>query len=131
LILSTSSLSCRFFVDVARVNWILVSAVPWFAGAAASVDNRIYWWAVAIALEFFSRWLLYWTPGLGASKPTDWTIDGAHVAERCGLFFMGVLCFAAFDHWFTTAQIGILTAITLVVVALRETLALARFFRKG
>jgi low temperature requirement protein LtrA len=249
--------------------WIFLSALPWFAGAAASVDDRIYWWAVAISLEFFSPWLLYWTPGLGASKTTDWTIDGAHMAERCGLFviialgesllitgatfsarpfatieavgaisaffstvamwwiyfhagaehaakqiqksqdpgkvalvaysymhiaivagiivaavgheivivhphhasvsaivtiiggaalflmgcllfkwvsyerktpplshavglvFLGLLCFAAFDHWFTTAQIGILTAITLVVVALWETLALARLFRKG
>jgi low temperature requirement protein LtrA len=53
------------------------------------------------------------------------------LSHAVGLVFLGLLCFAAFDHWFTTAQIGILTAITLVVVALWETLALARLFRKG
>jgi low temperature requirement protein LtrA len=66
--------------------WIFVSAVPWFLGAAASSDERKVWWATAIALEFFSPWLLYWTPGLGASKTSDWIIDGAHMAERCALF---------------------------------------------
>jgi low temperature requirement protein LtrA len=248
--------------------WIFVSAVPWFVGASASADDRLYWWAVAIGLEFFSPWLMYWTPGLGASKTTDWIIDGAHMAERCalfviialgesllitgatfaarpfssvdavgavsaffstvamwwiyfhagaehaakqiqkaqdpgkvalvaysyihiaivagiivaavgneivivhpqhasmsaiatiiggaalflfgcslfkwvsyerktpplshavGLFFLGLLCVAALDHWFTTTLIGILTTVTLVVVALWETLALAQFLRK-
>jgi low temperature requirement protein LtrA len=30
--------------------------------------------------------LLYWTPTLGASKTSEWVIDGAHMAERCALF---------------------------------------------
>jgi low temperature requirement protein LtrA len=66
--------------------WIFVSAAPWLLGAAANPDDRFYWWSAAIGLEFFSPWLMYWTPGLGASKTTDWVIDGAHMAERCALF---------------------------------------------
>jgi low temperature requirement protein LtrA len=66
--------------------WIFISAAPWLLGAAAQPDDRIYWWAAAIGIEFFSPWLMYWTPGLGASKTTDWVIDGEHMAERCPLF---------------------------------------------
>ena len=29
-----------------------------------------------------------WVPGLGRSKVEDWTIDGAHLAERCALFII-------------------------------------------
>jgi low temperature requirement protein LtrA len=66
--------------------WVIVSGVFWLMGAAANVDQRLYWWIAAIGIEFFSPWLLYWTPFLGASKTTDWIIDGAHMAERCALF---------------------------------------------
>ena len=66
--------------------WVAVPAPFWFAGAFAEPEQRLYWWIAAIGIEFTSPWLLYWTPGLGASKTTDWIIDGAHMAERCALF---------------------------------------------
>jgi low temperature requirement protein LtrA len=66
--------------------WVLVTSLFWFAGAAAAPERRLYWWMAAIGLEFVSPWLLYWTPGLGASKTSGWVIDGAHMAERCALF---------------------------------------------
>lgn len=64
--------------------WVAVSAVLWFTGAASQA--RLAWWLLAVAIEFTSPWLLYWTPGLGASKTSDWVIAGAHMAERCALF---------------------------------------------
>jgi len=66
--------------------WIAFTALFWFAGAYAEPEPRLYWWMLAIGIEFISPWLLYWTPGLGASKTADWIVDGAHMAERCALF---------------------------------------------
>lgn len=66
--------------------WVALTALPWFAGAAAAPGQRLYWWLGAIGAEFISPWLLYWTPGLGASRTSGWAIDGAHMAERCALF---------------------------------------------
>ncbi len=69
-----------------NVFWVALSAVVWFAGAQAQADQRVYWWVFAIALELLGPMLLYWTPGLGSSKTSDWIVDGAHMAERCALF---------------------------------------------
>lgn len=66
--------------------WVVVSGLVWLAGAFAAPEQRLRWWLGAIALEFASPWLLYWTPFLGASKTAEWSIDGAHMAERCALF---------------------------------------------
>lgn len=66
--------------------WIAATAPLWFIGAASSPEPRLWWWLAAIVIEFISPWLLYWTPWLGASKTSDWAIDGSHIAERCALF---------------------------------------------
>ncbi len=66
--------------------WVAVPALFWFAGALANAEYRLYWWLAAIGLELVSPWLLYWTPGLGASKTSDWIVAGSHMAERCALF---------------------------------------------
>jgi low temperature requirement protein LtrA len=66
--------------------WVAVPALFWFAGAFAMPEARLVWWMSAIGIELISPWLLYWTPGLGASKTSDWVIDGSHMAERCALF---------------------------------------------
>ncbi len=93
------SLRCIFIARAARSEapnrrrsylrnlfWVAVSAPLWFAGAAAEPEQRLLWWLVAIGIELISPWLLYWTPGLGPSKTSDWVIDGEHMAERCALF---------------------------------------------
>ena len=93
------TLRCSFILWAARAEpptrrqnyqrnlfWVTVSALFWFAGAGAEPERRLYWWMAAIGIELISPWLLYWTPGLGPSKTTDWVIDGAHMAERCALF---------------------------------------------
>jgi low temperature requirement protein LtrA len=66
--------------------WVAFTALFWFAGAWADSELRLYCWIAAIGLEFASPLLLYWTPGLGASKTSEWVVAGAHMAERCALF---------------------------------------------
>jgi low temperature requirement protein LtrA len=66
--------------------WLLLSAVFWIAGGLAHGGERLALWAVAIGIEFVSPALGFWTPGLGRSATADWTVDGGHLAERCGLF---------------------------------------------
>ncbi|MEO6032427.1 MAG: low temperature requirement protein A [Burkholderiaceae bacterium] len=93
------TLRCSFVLGAARdeapnrrqnfrrnLFWVVVPAPLWFAGALAGPEQRLVWWMAAIGIEFISPWLLFWTPGLGRSKTTEWVVDGAHMAERCALF---------------------------------------------
>jgi low temperature requirement protein LtrA len=68
--------------------WLCAGAVFWIAGAMAEDGLRLGLWAVALALEFGSPSIGYWTPGLGRSATGDWHVEGHHFAERCGLFII-------------------------------------------
>lgn len=68
--------------------WILLAGVFWLAGGLAEGSTRLLLWIVAIALEFLSPTIRYWTPFLGSSALSDWDIEGGHMAERCGLFII-------------------------------------------
>ena len=78
------SASHRGFVRL--TVWFLLSGVFWVFGAFATGAPRMVSWAIALALEYSAPWLYFWVPGLGRSSTTDWDIEGAHLAERCGLF---------------------------------------------
>lgn len=68
--------------------WLASSAAFWVAGGLAHGQERLILWAVALAIEYVSPSVGFWTPGLGRSTTADWNIDGAHLAERCGLFMI-------------------------------------------
>jgi low temperature requirement protein LtrA len=68
--------------------WFLASGVFWLAGAAAGEDARLWLWVVALAIEYVGPSAGYWSPGLGRSNVADWNVEGAHLAERCGLFII-------------------------------------------
>jgi low temperature requirement protein LtrA len=68
--------------------WLALSAVFWIAGAFPEGEARFALWAVALAIEYVSPSLGFWTPGLGRSTTTDWNVEGGHMAERCGLFII-------------------------------------------
>ncbi len=68
--------------------WMALSAVFWIAGAFAEGEGRLWLWLAALAIEYISPPLRFWTPGLGASTTTDWDVEGGHMAERCGLFII-------------------------------------------
>ena len=66
--------------------WLSVSGGLWIAGGLSEGGLRLALWAVAVAIEFASPSLGFWTPGLGRSTTADWDVEGAHMAERCALF---------------------------------------------
>lgn len=66
--------------------WLSLSAVFWIAGAFQQGEARLLIWAVAMAIEYASPAMGFWTPGLGRSSSTDWVVEGGHLAERCALF---------------------------------------------
>jgi low temperature requirement protein LtrA len=66
--------------------WLVLSALFWIAGAFAEAEARLALWAAALAIEYVSPSLGFWTPGLGRSTTADWDVEGGHMAERCGLF---------------------------------------------
>jgi len=68
--------------------WMMLSGVFWIVGAFAEPDVRLAWWTLALGIEMFGPWALYWVPGLGRSAVADWNVDGGHMAERCGLFII-------------------------------------------
>jgi low temperature requirement protein LtrA len=76
----------RNFLRVAC--WLGLSAVFWVAGALVEADLRLLLWAVALAIEYVSPAVAFWTPGLGRTNTMEWTVEGAHLAERCGLFII-------------------------------------------
>lgn len=70
------------------VVWFLAAAPLWLIGAWAAPEQRLIWWGLALALEYLGPVTAFWTPGLGRSSTHDWTVEGGHMAERCGLFII-------------------------------------------
>jgi low temperature requirement protein LtrA len=70
------------------ICWLLLSAVFWIWGGLAEGDARIALWVVALAIEYISPSVRFWTPGLGASTTSDWDVEGGHLSERCALFII-------------------------------------------
>jgi low temperature requirement protein LtrA len=66
--------------------WLALSGLFWIAGAFAQHETRFALWAIALAIEYVSPAVGFWTPGLGRSATSDWDVEGDHLAERCGLF---------------------------------------------
>ena len=68
--------------------WLALSGVFWIAGGLAHGEWRLALWLVALFIEYVSPSVYFWTPGLGRSTTADWDVEGAHMAERCGLFII-------------------------------------------
>jgi low temperature requirement protein LtrA len=69
-------------------SWLALAGAFWIAGGLAHGEWRFAFWLVALAIEYVSPSVSFWTPGLGRSATADWDISGAHMAERCGLFII-------------------------------------------
>lgn len=69
------------------VAWLSLSGVFWIVGALSEGHARMALWGIAVLIEFIAPSVGYWVPGLGRSITADWAdVEGAHMAERCGLF---------------------------------------------
>ena len=66
--------------------WFAASGVLWVAGGLAEGEARYVLWLLALGVDYAGPAAGYWTPGLGRSRTEEWTIEGAHFAERCQLF---------------------------------------------
>ncbi|CAN5654262.1 low temperature requirement protein A [soil metagenome] len=73
------------------LGWLVISGVFWIAGGLAEHELRIGLWIVAVLCEYLSPMFGFALPGLGRSSTRDWTIEGAHLAERCQLFVIVAL----------------------------------------
>src|SRR3954452_21823121 len=62
--------------------WLSTSAVFWIAGGLVQGQSRLVLWAIALAIEYISPAVRFWTPGYGASPVADWVVEGGHMAER-------------------------------------------------
>ncbi len=65
--------------------WTAIAGVFWIAGAFAHGDARLLLWIVALAVDYGAPMHGFWLPRLGGTPLTDWTLAGAHLAERCQL----------------------------------------------
>jgi low temperature requirement protein LtrA len=66
--------------------WFAVSGVFWVAGGLVEGEARYVLWLLALGVDYAGPAAGYRTPGLGRSRTEEWTIEGAHFAERCQLF---------------------------------------------
>lgn len=108
--------SSPLFANFRRILvWLVVSGALWIAGGLAEPQMRLALWALAVACEYFSPMAGFPVPGLGRSRTTDWTIDGGHLIERCGLFVIVALgetivvmgaTLAHGEHWETPTLIA-------------------------
>jgi low temperature requirement protein LtrA len=75
--------------NFARIlSWKLVSGALWVAGGFAHDGSREALWLAAVIFEYAAPAAGFYTPGLGRSTVSDWTISGGHLAERCQLFLI-------------------------------------------
>jgi low temperature requirement protein LtrA len=68
--------------------WLSLSAIFWIAGGFAQGNQRLLWWAVALAIEYISPAVRFWIPKYGPSEVADWVVEGGHMAERCAGFII-------------------------------------------
>ena len=70
--------------------WSAIAGAGWVAGAVLTHDPqvRLLIWLGAAALDLSAPGHGFWLPGRGATPMRDWSLAGAHLAERCQLLVM-------------------------------------------
>lgn len=68
--------------------WLAFTGGLWISGALIGGTSQIVFWALALMIEYSSPIARFWTPGLGATSVSDWSVEGGHMAERCALFII-------------------------------------------
>lgn len=72
-------------------TWMIGAGILWIAGGLAQGDARLALWAAAVLVQYVAPMTGFAVPGLGRSSTREWTIDGAHLAERCQLLVIVAL----------------------------------------
>ena len=68
--------------------WCVVSSAFAIAGGLAHGNARALLWLAAVCVDLLGGVIGFYTPGLGRSHTSDWTIEGGHFAERCQGFIL-------------------------------------------
>ena len=68
--------------------WCSLSSAFAIAGGLAHGDTRALLWLAAVGVDLLGGAVGFYTPGLGRSRTSDWTIEGGHFAERCQGFIL-------------------------------------------
>src|SRR5690348_7254810 len=68
--------------------WCVASSAFAIAGGLAHGDARALLWLAAVCVDLLGGVVGFYTPGLGRSRTSDWTIEGGHFAERCQAFIL-------------------------------------------
>ena len=68
--------------------WCIVSGAFAVAGGVAHGNARALLWLGAVGVDLLGGAVGFYTPGLGRSRTSDWTIEGGHFAERCQGFIL-------------------------------------------
>lgn len=73
------------------MTWFLLAGVFWIAGGLTDPSVRMWWWTVALCVDYLAPILLYPIPGRPRLMPTTWHIATTHFSERFGLFVIAAL----------------------------------------
>ena len=68
--------------------WCVASSALAVAGGLAHGNARALLWLGAVGIDLLGGVVGFYTPGLGRSRTSDWTIEGGHFAERCQAFIV-------------------------------------------
>ena len=68
--------------------WCIVSSAFAVAGGVAHGNARALLWLGSVGVDLLGGVAGFYTPGLGRSRTSDWTIEGGHFAERCQAFIL-------------------------------------------
>lgn len=69
-------------VSIRIVFWSCLSGVPWIAGLFAHDGARLYWWTVAVFIDYAGGLLDFPTPRLGRAGLRGQPIAEEHLTER-------------------------------------------------
>jgi low temperature requirement protein LtrA len=70
------------------LSWSAISGAVWIAGAILHGDARLIVWAIAVVLDVGAPVHGYRLPGIASTPMEEWSLAGAHLAERCQLVLM-------------------------------------------
>jgi Bacterial low temperature requirement A protein (LtrA) len=68
--------------------WCVVSSALALGGGFAHGQARAVLWVLAVGVDLAGGAVGFYTPWLGRSRTSDWTIEGGHFAERCQAFIL-------------------------------------------
>jgi low temperature requirement protein LtrA len=68
--------------------WCVVSGALALGGGFAHGYARGLLWVLAVGVDLAGGAVGFYTPWLGRSRTSDWTIEGGHFAERCQAFIL-------------------------------------------